>query len=218
MRILNFCAHLFLPRQVVQYITYRVTTTEHRGGIRQKVRAGKTKLDVWRQIGTFDFSVPFQLLLFRRSDILWIPDHLWTWTTVEKVAAGSRHPDLSFSSSYPNRAPLFLPAPKTTLLLKFFPLILAQICLPCMKPWYSYSELTRRRNENKRSLKAMNHLCHHQRGEADVPPRWALINHWEWWRRWELIYTHTNEPSCIGIVVRTHPGTKNPHIPPRLEF
>ena len=32
------------------------------------------------------------------------------------------------------------------------------------KPWCSYSALTRRRNENKRSLKAMNHVCHHQRG------------------------------------------------------
>lgn len=48
--------------------------------------------------------------------------------------------------------------------LKYFPLILAEICLHCTKPWYGYSNLTRRRNENKRSLKTMNHVCHHQRG------------------------------------------------------
>lgn len=33
-----------------------------------------------------------------------------------------------------------------------------------MKPWCSFSELTRRRNENKRLRKAMNHVCHHQGG------------------------------------------------------
>lgn len=28
--------------------------------------------------------------------------------------------------------------------------------------------------------------------EPNVAPCWAPINHWKWWRRWELIYTHTN--------------------------
>lgn len=69
------------------------------------------------------------------------------------------------SPLYTQTKPLcFFWGQKTLLLFKFFPLILAQICWPCTKLWCSFSELTRRRNENKRSRKAMNHVCHHQRG------------------------------------------------------
>ena len=42
---------------------------------------------------TFDFSKPAPFLLFQEPDMLWIPDHLWTQATVEKVAVGSRRPD-----------------------------------------------------------------------------------------------------------------------------
>lgn len=115
-------------------------------------------LDLWT------ISVHFDLLLFQDSDTLWIPDRLWTQTTVEKVAVGSRRPDLSFSSLYPKPSPFVSSSARKTLLWNSFLSFGPKFACVCMKPWYSYGELTRRRNENKRSLKAMNHACHHQRG------------------------------------------------------
>ena len=70
---------------------------------------------------------------------------------------------LKFLLFIPKPSPFVSSTAKKNSPLEIFPLILAQICLRCTKRWYSYSELTRRRNENKRSLKAMNHVCHHQR-------------------------------------------------------
>lgn len=134
-------------------------------------------------------SIPFQVPLFRDSDILWINDHLWTQTTVEKIATGSRHPDLGFSSLYQNQAPLFLPRPKKTLLLKSF-----------LSFWPKFACVARNRDTATASwrggvMKTNGFLkpwimCVTIKGEADMPPCWAPINHWEWWRRWELIYTH----------------------------
>ena len=67
----------------------------------KKVRTGKTKTffffffknGCFTTDWTFDFSKPAPFLLFQEPDMLWIPDHLWTQATVEKVAVGSRRPD-----------------------------------------------------------------------------------------------------------------------------
>lgn len=81
-----------------------------------------------------------------------------------KSSRGQPSSWLKFLLFIPKPSPFVSSSAKKTLLLKFFPLVLAQTCLRCTKPWCSYSALTRRHNENKRSLKAMNHVCHHQRG------------------------------------------------------
>lgn len=122
-----------------------------------KYKTGWTKKD-W----SFGNSSFFQLLHF--WDTLWIPDHLWTPKTVEKASVGSNGSKLKFLLFIPEPSPFVSCNAKKTLLSEFFPLVLARICLPCTKQWYSHGELTRRHNENKRLLKAMNHVCHHQRG------------------------------------------------------
>lgn len=99
------------------------------------------------------------------QDTLWIPDHLWTPKTVEKSSVGSKLLfRLSFSN--PNQAPLFLVMPKIPPLLNSFLSFWPEsACLARNGDTALYSGLlTRRRNENKRLRKAMNHRCHHQRG------------------------------------------------------
>lgn len=52
------------------------------------------------------------------------------------------------------------------------------------------------------------------KGRAEVAPCWASINHWKWWRRWEMIYKHTNTHPCMDVLklyMSTH--MKNTHLP-----
>lgn len=111
----HFIYLLFLPwasKCKVLYDIYKERQVENAEEGLKENQNWKDKIGCFKRHWTFDFSTPFQLLLFQDSDILWIPDHLWTQATVEKVSAGSRCPDLSFSSLYPNQAPLFLLVPK----------------------------------------------------------------------------------------------------------
>lgn len=87
----------------------------------------KKPKDVFQTDWTFDFSAAFKLHLFQASDILWIPDHHWTQADVEKVAVVLAQ----FLLFIPKPNPFVSFGAKKPLFLKFFPLLLAQMCLRC---------------------------------------------------------------------------------------
>lgn len=170
----------------------------------KKVRTGKTEKK-WM------FHKRLDLWLFRTLSIPAFP-RLWhimnPWPPLNPSDGGksSRGQPSSWLKFLPNQAPLFLVVPKKlspwNSFLSFWP----KFACVCTKPWCSYSKLTRRRNENKRSLKAMNHVCHHQRGG------WCgslLGSHKPLEVMEEVrgdLYTHTNVH--IGVVVHMHPCIK----------
>lgn len=148
----------------VLFNTYKATTRERRQeDYRRKSELERHKLMLQERMELWLFCIssspPFPRLWHIKNP--WPPLNP---CNSGKSSRGQPSSWLKFLLFIAKPSPFVSSSAKKTLLLKFFPLILAQICLRCTKLWCSYSELTRRRNENKRSLKAMNHVCHHQRG------------------------------------------------------